>query len=157
MSAAAAMRFTDEVHAQHREPAVERLVVQGAQLVDMDGAMHQRVQSAELRADGGRRRLEIGIGRLREIEREQRRLRSARGDDLVVDRVELLLAAPVQNHMRAVPCTGECNGAAEALAGAGDHHDPVAQAAGGGRIGVGQSECVHVFRVLGFCPRSGGA
>ena len=100
--------------------------------------MQDAVQAPQLVADGLGDGFEIRIGGRGQVHRKNRRLRSARRHDLVVDLFQLVHRAPQQHHRGAMAGIGQGRGTADAAGGAGDENDMVLQEVGGGGIGHGE-------------------
>ena len=85
--------------------------------------MRQAIHAAELAIERVVQGVVLGRARGLEIEWQQRRLRAAGLDDLVIAAFELAQRAAEQAHGRALARERKCHGLADAVAGAGHDHD----------------------------------
>ena len=135
MSANGAVKFTfsDASIARATGPPADRAARNGPR-------SGPRRQAAQLLAQQLREGLVFRMARGREVERDDRGLRAAGSRDGVVRGLEFFLVPAEERHGGAATRRFERDGAAEALAGARDQHDALAQQAlcrdiAGGNVG----------------------
>ena len=89
--------------------------------------MDEAIEPTELRVNRARDIAEIVGTGFGEIERKDRRLRMARGNDFVVQRFEFSHDAAVQHERCAARSATECKRVTQAAGRAGDQHDALRQ------------------------------
>ena len=102
------------------------------------GRVHEAVETAELRAKRPGHVVVVDARGLSEVERKNRGLRMSRGDDLVVERLELAHDAAVQDDGRAPRRTRERDRLPEAARRAGDQNGATGEVGSDDGFGMGK-------------------
>ena len=129
-------------------PSLGRVVLDGAEVPEQGGVVHESVEPAELALHSGSERLVVGGHRPGEVHRVDGGLRAALGPNLVVDALELLDGAPEQHRRRAMRGAEERDGPSDAVAGPGDEdHAAFEEVRRGMKVGKAgiESHRVHLL------------
>ena len=109
-----------DVHLDELLPSLGRVVLDGPEVPEEGGVVHEPVEAVELSLHPGRERLVVGGHRAGEVHRVDGGLRAARGPYRVIGPFELLDGAPEQHHGRGMGRAGARDRASDAVAGSGD-------------------------------------